>query len=391
MKKTLIWLMLGCMLLCGCTQQAAPVNIWTDTDMGTVYLDDRGKPVTGWQEIDGVTYHFSEEGYLSAGWLEDAGKHYYLSTDGTPLTGWQEIDGKRFYFYASGAMALGPLTIGGDVYLLTEEGACTGVTERSGALVLYDETGKLQRTEGMTEYQGRHYYIKEDGTLHTGWLNLYGDEYYFHSDGTMAIGETRIDGATYHFSPHGVRIVLVNPWNYIPEDYEVALKSWEGICYIAEECYAPLQQFLEACAAAGHKPALVSAYRTTENQEWLYENRIQRWMQQGYDREEATRLAGKSVAIPGTSEHQLGLAVDIVDDKYKNLDKEQEDTATQQWLMAHCWEYGFILRYPSDASEITGIIYEPWHYRYVGTEIALEMKELGITLEEYLGALEAVG
>lgn len=386
MKRKLIGLVLLCLLLSGC-QKAVPSCIWEDTESGKRYIGADGLPVTGWQNVDGETYYFSPEGILHTGWLEEGGKRYFLGSEGIALTGWQEIEGNRYYFYSDGHMALGRLVLDGEEYLLTENGMHTGVYED----VLYDEQGRLQRAEGMIHYKGRSYYIGENGKLHTGWLNLFGDEYYFHPNGEMAVGETWIGGEVFHFSPHGIRIVLVNPWNYIPGDYEAELRDWDGLCYVAAECYEPLRQMLEDCRAAGLKPALVSAYRTQENQEWLYENRIRRWMQQGYNREEATALAGKSVAIPGTSEHQLGLAVDIVDEKYQNLDKKQEDTATQQWLLEHCWEYGFILRYPSDASEITGIIYEPWHYRYVGMDIAMELKELGITLEEYLGAGEAVG
>ena len=76
--------------------------------------------------------------------------------------------------------------------------------------------------------------------------------------------------------------------------------------------------------------------------------------------------------------------MDIIDYNYPYLNEHQEDMPTQQWLMEHCWDYGFILRYPNDKSEITGIIYEPWHYRYVGVEAALEIRDLGLTLEEYL-------
>mgnify|MGYP001045035753 CR=1 FL=1 len=94
----------------------------------------------------------------------------------------------------------------------------------------------------------------------------------------------------------------------------------------------------------------------------------------------------KSVAVPGTSEHATGLAVDIISGQYTGLDDKQGDTAEQEWLMAHCQEYGFILRFPKDKSNVTGIVYEPWHYRYVGKEAAKKITEQGITLEEYLQA-----
>ena len=371
MKKRLIGLALLGILLGGCQANTTKTCLWTETDIGRQYIGQDGIPVTGWQEIDG--------------------KHYYFSEAGIPDIGWQEIGGNRYYFLSDGQMALGQLSLDGEEYLMTETGLHTGVYEAGGKAVLYDEQGKLQRNEGMTQFEGHHYYIDEGGTLHKGWLNLFGDEYYFLPSGKMAVGEIRIGEEIYHFSPHGIRVLLVNPWNRIPGDYEVELTDWEGGFHVAAECFEPLRQMLADCREAGLNPKPVSAYRTREDQQLLYENRIQRWMRQGYSRKEATALAGKSVAVPGTSEHQLGLAVDIVDEKYQNLDRKQADTATQKWLLQHCWEYGFILRYPSDAGEITGIIYEPWHYRYVGKAIAMEMKELGITLEEYLGAIQAVG
>ena len=90
------------------------------------------------------------------------------------------------------------------------------------------------------------------------------------------------------------------------------------------------------------------------------------------------------VALPGTSEHQTGLALDIVDAGYQELDEAQENTPVQQWLMRNSWRYGFILRYPTGKSNITGIIYEPWHYRYVGRDAARAIYESGLCLEEYL-------
>ena len=93
------------------------------------------------------------------------------------------------------------------------------------------------------------------------------------------------------------------------------------------------------------------------------------------------------VAQPNASEHQLGLAVDVIESGGSTvLNNSQENTGTFKWFQEHCWEYGFILRYLNGTSEITGVGYEPWHYRYVGVEVAMELKDLGITLEEYLGA-----
>ena len=109
-----------------------------------------------------------------------------------------------------------------------------------------------------------------------------------------------------------------------------------------------------------------------------------RLLDEGVSMEDAPAVAAESVAVPGTSEHQLGLAADIIDEHYPNLDKGQEETGTQKWLMENCWRYGFILRYPNGTTDITGIIYEPWHYRYVGVDYAKEITDLGVTLEEYV-------
>ena len=131
-------------------------------------------------------------------------------------------------------------------------------------------------------------------------------------------------------------------------------------------------------------PVICSAYRTQDFQQTLYDNKVSEWMEQGYSREEAREKAGHQVAVPSTSEHQLGLAVDIVDVNYQLLDTNQENTAVQKWLLENSWRYGFILRYPTDQTDVTGIVYEPWHYRYVGKEYAQDIYKKGLCLEQYL-------
>jgi len=180
------------------------------------------------------------------------------------------------------------------------------------------------------------------------------------------------------------QLLLVNPWNEMPEDYEVHLKTLPDGMKVDEKAYDDLTAMLQACRDAGLAPKICSAYRTQSKQTYLYNNKIARLRKAGYSKEAALEEAGRWVARPGTSEHQLGLAVDIVSTSYQALTKKQEKTAEQKWLMEHCWEYGFILRYPNDKSEITGIGYEPWHYRYVGAEIAQDVRKSGLCFEEYL-------
>ena len=152
-----------------------------------------------------------------------------------------------------------------------------------------------------------------------------------------------------------------------------------------------LEAMFEAARADGRSPMICSAFRAWDTQVSLYQNKIGRVMnEEGLKEEDAAIKAATVVAKPGTSEHQIGLALDIVSSEYTNLDEGQMETEDQKWLMENSWKYGFILRYPLDKSDITGVIFEPWHYRYVGKKAAKEITEQNLTLEEYLGE-EPVG
>lgn len=179
-------------------------------------------------------------------------------------------------------------------------------------------------------------------------------------------------------------LLLVNGENPLPEDFSVPrlteLKNGESI---DSRVYPALQKMMDAARAAGCEPLICSSYRTWEQQEGLFQKKVRACLEQGYTQTEAEEQASRWVARPGTSEHQAGLAVDIVDVHYQLLDEKQESTPAQQWLMAHCAEYGFILRYPTAKSAVTGVGYEPWHYRYVGLTAAKKITEQGLCLEEY--------
>lgn len=168
---------------------------------------------------------------------------------------------------------------------------------------------------------------------------------------------------------------------YVPK-LDTVIEEYQLDARCASLCWDMMQD----CRAenAGF-PMICSAYRTQEFQQELFDNKVVRVMQERYcSLEEATALAAEEVAYPGTSEHQLGLAADIIDETYPYLTEWQETTGTQKWLKEHAADYGFILRYPPESSDITGIIYEPWHYRYVGEKFAHEITNMGLTLEEYV-------
>lgn len=184
--------------------------------------------------------------------------------------------------------------------------------------------------------------------------------------------------------PEEWELMLVNPWNPIPRDYEVELIELSNGHSVDKRAYPDLQDMMDDARAEGLYPIICSSYRTNQRQRELFKNQVDKYVAAGMTAEEAEIEAAKWVAIPGTSEHQTGLAVDIVALDYQILDEGQEDTPEQKWLMENSYRYGFILRFPTDKSDVTGIHYEPWHYRYVGKEAAAEMYSKGVCLEEYL-------
>lgn len=176
---------------------------------------------------------------------------------------------------------------------------------------------------------------------------------------------------------------LINYENPLPDDWEIDLVDLINGHRVDSRVYDSLQKMLEDCKAQGYNPLICSSFRTHEKQTTLFNNKVQQYLDKGYSEEQAKIEAAKWVAVPGTSEHQTGLALDIVSVENQNLDNSQLKSPCQQWLMEHCYDYGFILRYPEDKTDITKIDFEPWHYRYVGVEAAKEIQEKGICLEEY--------
>lgn len=179
-------------------------------------------------------------------------------------------------------------------------------------------------------------------------------------------------------------LTLVNAAHPLPEDFAVQTRALKSGKAFDARAFDALTEMVSDCQAAGLQPLVCSAYRSADDQSALFQEQLDRLLASGLSYDEAYAAASSEIAAPGTSEHSLGLAADICALSYQILDSAQADTPEQQWLMANCARYGFILRYPSDKQEVTGIIYEPWHYRYVGVEAAKAITEGGLCLEEYL-------
>lgn len=175
-------------------------------------------------------------------------------------------------------------------------------------------------------------------------------------------------------------LIVVNRWNEIPEDYRVTLTELENGEKVDNRIYPDLQEMFDKMREEGIYPLVREGYRTAEEQEDIFRDKVFAYRKEGYSKARAERLAKEWVALPGTSEHQLGIAVDI------NADKERsENEEVYAWLAENAHKYGFILRYPQEKEKITGTAYEPWHYRYVGEAAAREIFERQICLEEYFG------
>ena len=372
MQKFLLWVIaILTLILIGCTAliliaggNTNPTDPVPNPSTHTTAPSTAPTIPTGWVEQDGKRYYLDENGQIVTGWIHLEDGSYYLDNNGAALTGWQDVDDLHRYFGENGVLWTGWLEQDGNTLYLTAAGTIT---------------------TGWTDIGEDRYLFSEDGIMHTGWYELEGDRYFFREDGTMGRGRVYVNELEPHyFLENGKEILLVNPWNAIPDDYEVELITYSGRHKVAVECYDALKQMLADCKTAGYTAIVCSAYRTHAYQTQLYENQVKKQMDKGLSRAEAEIVAATISAFPGTSEHQLGLAVDLVDINYQLLNEEQENTAAQKWLMANSWRYGFILRYPNDKTETTGIIYEPWHYRYVGVELATELYESGLCLEEYL-------
>lgn len=182
-------------------------------------------------------------------------------------------------------------------------------------------------------------------------------------------------------------LMLTNKWKPAGKDFvpENLVRINNDGYMLDSRAYGAYKDMVAAAWEDGVTIYSISAYRSYSRQETLFKNRVQRCINEdGLSEEEAIKKAGTIVAVPGTSEHQVGLAID-----FNSVEQSFENTKAGKWLAENCTDYGFILRYPTDKTEITGIIYEPWHFRFVGVKHAKQMEALDMCLEEYVEYLKS--
>ena len=193
-----------------------------------------------------------------------------------------------------------------------------------------------------------------------------------YEDGVMATGFVTVDGVERYFQKNGWYVPVVNRTNEVPDDYTVHLVEVEGFL-VDETCSTALKSLIAAARAEGFEVVINSAYRDEEKQQQVWEEYRTAFLEEGLSEEEAEKMTAAYVAVPGTSEHHLGLAIDF-----------GNRGTIYEWLAENSWRYGFILRYLKDNDEGA---YEPWHFRYIGISMAKDVFESGIMLEKYLDTL----
>ena len=186
------------------------------------------------------------------------------------------------------------------------------------------------------------------------------------------------------FDKEDWRLVLINKQHPVPDDYEVTLGTITGNMKCDARIIKDVLRMLQDAKQDGINLVICSPYRDYQRQSVLFERKINAYMKQGMSYLEAYKITSQAVTVPGASEHQIGLALDIICDSYSLLDEGFGETEAGKWLARNCCEYGFILRYPQGKEYITSIEYEPWHFRYVGQDAATIITEQKITLEEFI-------
>lgn len=183
------------------------------------------------------------------------------------------------------------------------------------------------------------------------------------------------------YDPAHWNLIVVNKWQRIPDNYPTPeLTTLSNGEQVDSRIYPDLQRMFDDMRADGLHPYVTAGYRTKETQQNLMDEKVLLYKNEGFDDKAAQEKASEWVAAPGTSEHEIGLAVDI---NAKGAITTADSRGEHDWLAAHAWRYGFIQRYPEGKESITGVDHEPWHYRYVGAKAAQSLYESGNVLEEY--------
>ena len=354
------------------------VTGWKQIDGKWYYFNPGGSMVTGWKQIDGKWYYFNPGGSMVTGWKQIDGKWYYFSSGGSMVTGWRQIDGKWYYFNPGGSMRTGWLQYGDDWYYLKSSGVMAADEIAEGHI--FDVSGKwvcavTSTNEQLAEFKSADYYIPKNIDRYVAYKK---DNTKKTVDEVVQAVNANIDREFYT----GIEatdmskgyLIICNKYYQLSSSYVPKLEtlgSGYGSGSMEPTAAKVFRNMVDAAKKDGITLKSVSPYRSYSTQKSLYN---------GYVSRSGKAQADTYSARPGHSEHQTGLAVDI---NCASTSANFQNTKEYAWLIKNCYKYGFILRYPEGKQYLTGYIYEPWHYRYVGVETATKVTQLGITYEEY--------
>ena len=358
---------------------------WIDLQDGRYYLGSDGVRRTGWQTINGKRFYLGDDGIMRTGWLEQADGFLYLNENGNPETGWLELKDGTYYLDENSIRQTGWLELEETRYYLDEGGRLVkGWLELEEGKYYLSEEGILQL--GWQTINQQVYYLNDEGIMQTGWIEPDGRKHYLKEDGSAARGKLMVDDTSYYFSSTGAIVPLVNFWNPLPSSYAPDVVAPKDLCTISAVCADAAVAMISDMRAAVGERVLLNGYRSYTTQYNGFFEQVNALTDQGISYAAACRKVREAFAYPGTSEHQLGIALDVMNPT--DLYYQKGLTNSIRWLHEHCWEYGFIIRYPEGKSHITGIIYEPWHFRYVGKEAAQFIMDEGLCFEEFLALYE---
>ncbi len=186
-------------------------------------------------------------------------------------------------------------------------------------------------------------------------------------------------------------LILVNDIHPLSPRFKPELVEVQPGQSVDERIVGDLKDMMAAAEGEGYQLHIYSAFRDLKRQQSLFNDCLKRLQEEGMDYQQAFYESKARIALPGTSEHQTGLAVDIASKAYSYLDEDRGKQKETVWLAENCYRFGFVLRYPKDKENITGIRYEPEHFRYVGKTVAKFLTENDLVLEEFYDLLKKDG
>lgn len=264
--------------------------------------------------------------------------------------------------------------------------AIVGTSDISLAAVTPEAEVLLEEKKSQSEYEAEEESQIDAYTLDD--ILAYHDHKSTHEEEAPAEGEVQTVAVTEEidFDAADWRLVLINKQHPISNDYEFELGRLsieKSSIQLDDRILDDLLLMMQAAKKDGLNLVIRSPYRTYDRQESNFNNRIREYMRKGLSYMEAYKVTSQVITVPGCSEHEVGLALDITSESFIELKRGFADTKEGKWLADHSYEYGFILRYPAEKEYITSIEYEPWHFRYVGREAASIIKEENLCLEEF--------